>query len=61
MATGKGGGGSRLFGGLNLKDVAPTGRLEAGSGMCTHRVRLSDPTEFDDEVIGWLHEAYERA
>jgi hypothetical protein len=53
--------GGRLEVGLNLKGVAPTGRLEAGSGMCTHRVRLSDPAEFDDEVIGWLHAAYDRA
>jgi Domain of unknown function (DUF5655) len=41
--------------------VAPAGRLEPTSGMCTHRVRLADPAELDDEVIGWLREAYERA
>jgi hypothetical protein len=29
--------------------------------MCTHRVRLSDPAEFDAEVIGWMREAYDRA
>ena len=53
--------GGRLEVGLNLKDVPPDGRLEAGSGMCTHRVRLSDPEEFDDEVVAWMREAYERA
>jgi hypothetical protein len=53
--------GGRLEIGLNLRDVAPVGRLEATTGMCTHRVRLSDPAEFDAEVIDWLREAYERA
>ncbi len=53
--------GGRLEIGFNLKGEAPTGRLEATTGMCTHRVRLSSPDEFDDEVRGWLREAYERA
>jgi hypothetical protein len=53
--------GGRLEIGLNLKGVEPAGRLEASSGMCTHRVRLRDPAELDTEVIGWLREAYERA
>jgi hypothetical protein len=29
--------------------------------MCTHRVRMSSPDEFDAEVRGWLQEAYDRA
>ena len=53
--------GGRLEIGLNLKGVEPAGRLEAGGGMCTHRVRLSDPAEFDAEVVDWLREAYDRA
>lgn len=53
--------GGRLEVGLNLKGVEPNGRLEAGGGMCTHRVRLADPSEFDAEVVGWLREAYDRA
>lgn len=53
--------GGRLEIGLNLKGDEPTGRLEATTGMCTHRVRLSGPDELDDEVRGWLREAYERA
>lgn len=53
--------GGRLEIGLNLKGVEPGGRLEASTGMCTHRVRLSDPAELDPEVIGWLREAYDRA
>ena len=53
--------GGRLEIGFNLKGVAPAGRLEATTGMCTHRVRLTDPSEFDAEVVGWLREAYDRA
>jgi Domain of unknown function (DUF4287)/Domain of unknown function (DUF5655) len=53
--------GGRLEVGFNLKGVEPDGRLEATTGMCTHRVRLSSPDEFDAEVAGWMREAYERA
>ena len=53
--------GGRLEIGLNLKGVAPGGRLEPTTGMCTHRVRISDPSELDAEVVGWLREAYDRA
>jgi Domain of unknown function (DUF4287)/Domain of unknown function (DUF5655) len=53
--------GGRLEIGLNLKGIEPAGRLEASSGMCTHRVRVSDEAELDPEVIGWLREAYDRA
>lgn len=36
---------------------------DAGSfnGMVSHRVRLTDPGEVDEEVVAWLQEAYERA
>ncbi len=53
--------GGRLEIGFNLKGVEPAGRLEPTTGMCTHRVRLSDPGEFDAEVVGWLREAYDRS
>ena len=53
--------GGRLEIGLNLKGMEPAGRLEATSGMCTHRVRLSSMDQLDSEVVGWLREAYERA
>lgn len=51
----------RLDIGLKLKGVEPAGRLEeAGSwnAMVTHRVRISDPRELDDELLGWLKQAY---
>ena len=47
--------------GVNLRGVPPTGRLQAASGMCTHRIRLSSADELDAEVLAWLHGAYERA
>ena len=53
--------GGRLEVGLNLKGEPAAGRLEATTGMCTHRVRLASPDELDNEVIGWLREAYDRA
>ncbi len=53
--------GGRLEIGLNLKGVEPGARLEPSTGMCTHRVRISDAAELDAELLGWLREAYERA
>jgi hypothetical protein len=47
--------------GLNLGERAPAGRLEAASGMYTHRVRLASVDEFDAQVMDWLREAYDRA
>jgi len=29
--------------------------------MVSHRVRLTDVAQVDDELIGWLQAAYERA
>ena len=50
--------------GINLKGVAPAGRLEASgsfNAMVSHRVRVSDVNEVDDELIGWLRQAYDQA
>lgn len=55
---------TRLDVGLNLKGVAPAGRLESAEGfnaMCTHRVRISSPMEVDDELRSLLRRAYEAA
>ena len=52
---------TRIDLGINLKGVEPTGRLEAMSGMCTHKVRLTSLDEFDAEVQAWVREAFERA
>ena len=47
-----------------VKGIAATDRLElAGSwnSMVTHRVRISDPIQVDDEVLAWLKQAYQAA
>lgn len=55
---------TRVDVGINMKGVEPSGRLEkSGSfnAMCTHRVRLSGLDDLDDDLIGWLRQAYEQA
>lgn len=55
---------TRLDLGLQLKGVAPAGRLEkAGSwnAMVSHRVRLESAKDFDAEVKTWLKQAYDAA
>jgi len=50
--------------GINLKGVAPEGRLEASgsfNAMVSHRVRLNGLGEVDDEIESWLRDAYARA
>jgi hypothetical protein len=47
--------------GLNLRQTAPTARLRAAGGMCTHKVTLIDAAEVDDEVVSWLRDAYDQA
>ncbi|MEZ4919946.1 MAG: DUF4287 domain-containing protein [Saprospiraceae bacterium] len=55
---------TRIDLGLKLKDKPTTERLE-NSGpfgtMCTHRVQLTDVNQIDEELRGWLHEAYQKA
>lgn len=55
---------TRIDLGLALGARPPAGRLElSGSfnAMVSHRVRLSTPHEVDDEVAGWLREAWDRS
>jgi hypothetical protein len=50
--------------GIKFKGIPPVGRLEESANwntMVTHRVRITDPTQFDSELISWLNQAYERA
>jgi hypothetical protein len=50
--------------GINMKNVAPQGRLEASgsfNSMVSHRVRLEQPSQVDEELIAWLKAAYENA
>jgi hypothetical protein len=55
---------TRLDLGINLKGVAPSGRLEQSgsfSAMVSHRVRLEKQGDVDRELIGWLKRAYDEA
>jgi len=52
---------TRIDLGVNLKGVEPTGKLEAMSGMCTHKIKLTDVEGFDADVKAWLDQAFERA
>lgn len=55
---------TRIDLGLKLPDKPTTDRL-GNSGpfgtMCTHRVQLTSVEDVDDELIGWMREAYEMA
>lgn len=55
---------TRLDLGLQLKGVAPEGRLEAAgswSGMVSHRVRLESAKEIDKQLVAWLRTAFDAA
>ncbi|HEX8024962.1 MAG TPA: DUF4287 domain-containing protein [Candidatus Limnocylindrales bacterium] len=50
--------------GLVLPGTATTGRLEPAAtfnALFTHRVRVGSLAEVDDELVGWLRRAYDRA
>jgi Domain of unknown function (DUF4287)/Domain of unknown function (DUF5655) len=50
--------------GIKLKGVEPTERFAASgnwNAMVTHRVRLSDPSQVDKELLAWLRRAYDAA
>ena len=55
---------TRIDLGFKLKDKPTTDRLE-NSGpfgtMCTHRVRLTDTSEIDNELKSWISEAYDKS
>jgi len=54
----------RLDLGIRLKYAPAGGRFgSAGrwNAMVTHRVRISDPSEIDTEVVSWLRKAFEAA
>lgn len=55
---------SRIDVGLILKGEPATERLEASasaSDMFTHRVRVSSAADLDDQLTGWLRQAYDAA
>ena len=54
---------TRVEVGLNMKGISPTERLTEmpTGGMCTYKVKLSDPKEVDGELISWIKHAYASA
>ncbi len=55
---------TRIDLGIQLKGVAPQGKLEDGrmwNGMCSHRIQLASVEDVDAEVLEWLARAYEAA
>jgi len=55
---------TRIDLGLKFKNKETGGRLENSGpfgAMCTHRVQLNSVSEVDQEVMGWIAEAYEVA
>ena len=55
---------TRVDVGINLKGIAPAGKLEASgsfNAMVSHRVRVESAKDVDKELIGWLKQAYEQA
>jgi hypothetical protein len=55
---------TRVDVGINLKGTEPQGRLEASgsfNAMVSHRVRITQVEEVDDELFQWLRGAFETA
>ncbi len=55
---------TRIDLGLKIKGKDTGDRLEHSGPfgtMCTHRVKLSEVSEIDDELLGWIREAYDSA
>jgi len=53
---------TRVDVGINLKGVAPSGRLEAAgsfNAMVSHRVRIERLEEVNAQLQGWLKKAYD--
>jgi hypothetical protein len=54
---------TRVDVGLKLPGAPAGGRLEpttnTGSGSMTHKVAVTSPDEVDEELIGWLRQAYD--
>ena len=50
--------------GIKLKSMPATSRFKAAgtwNAMVTHRVQISTPAQIDEEVLGWLKQAYDKA
>jgi hypothetical protein len=55
---------TRIDLGFKIKDKSTTERLEDSGPfgtMCTHRVKISKLEEIDNELKGWIKEAYQKS
>jgi hypothetical protein len=55
---------TRMDLGFVLRGVEAKGALEAAgswNSMFTHRIRMNSAEDFNEEVVGWLRAAYEKA
>lgn len=54
---------SRVEVGLNVKDLALDKRLleQPKGSMCNYIVQVSDATQVDDQLVGWIKSAFESA
>ena len=54
---------TRVEVGLNVKDLPPDERLleQPKGSMCNYIVRLSDAGEVDEQLFGWIRQAYENS
>ncbi len=55
---------TRVDVGINLKGKEPTDTLEASgswNSMVSHRVRMTESSQVNAELIGWLKEAFDHA
>lgn len=49
--------------GINLKGQEPSKKLEAEkpNSMCSHKIKITDIAEIDNEILNWIKKAYENA
>lgn len=55
---------TRIDIGLNIKNVEPSGKLEASgswNAMCSHRIKIESEKDVTPDVLKWLKQAYEQA
>ncbi len=54
---------TRVEVGINLKDVPATDRLILlpPGGMCQYKVKATDVSEVDQELLGWIRHAFDHA
>jgi len=54
---------SRIEVGINMKGIDPTDRLEAmpEKSMCQYKVKITQASEVDKELIGWIRQAFDAA